>query len=105
MKPTIAKIAIAVAVALLLTAGLHALSQPNLGGGGGFGGGGPMMMGPGGPPPFGGPPGGPTPVVVVSDGVVYVACDGKLIAFEAKTLKKLAEATYWERPQPPDQNQ
>jgi hypothetical protein len=48
------------------------------------------------------PPPTPTPVVVLGDGVVYVACDGKLIAFEAKTLRKLAEATYWERPARPE---
>jgi len=60
------------------------------------------MMGPHGPgfgPP---PPPTPTPVVVLGDGVVYVACDGKLMAFEAKTLKKLGEATYWERPARPE---
>jgi outer membrane protein assembly factor BamB len=51
------------------------------------------MMGPMGAPP--------SPVVVIGDGVVYVAFDGKITAFEAKTLKKLAEATYWERPEPP----
>ena len=29
-----------------------------------------------------------------------VACDGKLTAYEAKTLEVLGEAIYWERPQP-----
>ena len=44
----------------------------------------------------------PPPVtVVVSDGAVYVAADGKLIAFEAKTLKKLAEAKIGDRQAPP----
>jgi outer membrane protein assembly factor BamB len=55
-----------------------------------------MMMMPGWPPA-------PTPVVVVADGVVYVACDGVLTAFEAKTLKPLGSATYWTRPEPPQQ--
>lgn len=41
----------------------------------------------------------PVAVVVVADGVVYVACDGRLTAFDAKTLKKLGQATYW-RPRP-----
>jgi hypothetical protein len=52
------------------------------------------MMGPG----MGMPPTPPQPVVVVADGVVYVAFDGKIMAFEAKTLHKLSEATYSERP-------
>ena len=51
----------------------------------------PMMMG----PPT------PTPVVVVADGIVYVACDGVLTSFDAKTLEKIATAVYWKRPQPP----
>lgn len=41
-------------------------------------------------------PSAPTPVMLVVDGVLYIACDGKVFAFEAKTLKKLAEATYLE---------
>ena len=40
----------------------------------------------------------PTPVMLVADGVLYIACDGKVTAFELKTLNKLAQATYWERP-------
>jgi hypothetical protein len=39
--------------------------------------------------------------MLAADGVLYVACDGKLTAFEAKTLKKLTEATYAE-PRPHD---
>jgi len=38
--------------------------------------------------------------MLVADGVVYVACDGRLMAFEAKTLKKLGEAIYWRAPAP-----
>jgi hypothetical protein len=34
--------------------------------------------------------------MVVADGVVYVACAGKLSAYEAKTLRKLGETTYLE---------
>jgi len=52
----------------------------------------PLGMGPGGP--MGGPPPAAQAVVVVADGVVYVAAEGKIIAYEAKTLRKLAEATY-----------
>jgi len=98
MKSTLAKTAMGIALVLIVITALQVLAQPRPGGappaggapGGGFPG---MMMGPGWPPA-------PTPVVVVSDGVVYVACDGKLMAFEAKTLKVLGEATYWERPAP-----
>jgi hypothetical protein len=49
-------------------------------------------------------PGGPlavapaSPTVVVADGVVYVAGAGKIVAFEAKTLRKLATAVYEEPP-------
>ncbi len=52
------------------------------------------------------------PVVVVAEGVVYVAFEGRIVAFEAKTLQKLSEATYaaprgprrgmMGGPQPPD---
>jgi hypothetical protein len=38
----------------------------------------------------------PQPVVVVADGVVYVAFEGRIMAFEAKTLHKLSEANYAE---------
>ena len=51
-----------------------------------------MMGGPMGPPP------GPPMQMVAADGALYVACDGKVIALEAKTLKKLAEVTVSERP-------
>lgn len=65
--------------------------------------GGPMMGGMMGGPMMGmmGPPMTPSVTVVVADGVVYVACDGELFAFEATTLRKLGQATYWERPRPP----
>lgn len=43
----------------------------------------------------------PQTVMVVANGIVYVACDGTLTAFDAKTLEKIASAVYWERPQPP----
>jgi hypothetical protein len=101
MKGMIVKVTAVVVVGILVVAVLHAVAQPGVGpddqGG---------IMGPGGPGmgPMG-PPGGPTPVVLVSDGVVYVACDGKLMAFEARTLRKLSEATYWERPAPPGQQE
>ena len=94
MRSTLAKTALVLAVGLLVVAVWHVAAQPQ----GGFPGG-PM---PGGPPPMMGPMGAPpSPVVVIGDGVVYVAFDGKITAFEAKTLRKLAEATYWERPEPP----
>ncbi len=41
------------------------------------------------------------PVMVVADGIVYVAFEGKLTAFNAKTLEKIAEATYWKPPKAP----
>ena len=70
---------------------------PGAGGPGRPGGGpmgpGPRMGGPKGPPP---PPPSPPTTMLAADGVLYVACDGKLTAFEAKTLKKLTEATYAE---------
>lgn len=66
-----------------------------------------MGMGMGmGMPPFGGQgmmglamrPSVP-PVMMVVDGIVYIAFEGKLTAFDAKTLERIAEATYWERPE------
>ena len=70
---------------------------PGAPGPGQFGPGGPGGL-PAGPPPPMQPGGGPAVTVVVAEGVVYVACDGKLIAYEANTLRKLGEATYWEAP-------
>jgi len=99
MKSRLAMVAAGVILALIVLAALHVLAQPGPGGGpgGGFGGGGfPGMMMPGWPPA-------PTPVVVAADGVVYVACDGVLTAFEAKTLKPLGSVTYWTRPEAPQQ--
>lgn len=52
-----------------------------------------MPGGMGGPPPMMRPP---SATLMAADGVVYVACEGKLTAYEAKTLRKLAETTYWE---------
>jgi len=99
MKSRLVMVAVGLAVGLIVLAALHVVAQPGPGGGAGggpFGGGGfgGMMMMPGWPPA-------PTPVVVVADGVVYVACDGVLTAFEAKTLQPLGSATYWTRPEPP----
>ena len=96
MKSRPALVAVGLAVGLILLAALHVVAQPGPGGGapgGGFPG---MMMMPGWPPA-------PTPVVLVDDGVVYVACDGVLTAFEAKTLKPLGSAVYWTRPEAPEQ--
>ena len=99
MKLKLTAVACLVLVALGVAL-LPALSQdegppfPGPPGQGGPGGpGGPMMMF----PPMG-PPGGGQVAMVVADGVVYVAAEGKVFAFEAKTLKKLAEATYAPRP-------
>ena len=39
--------------------------------------------------------------MMVVDGVVYVACNGVLTAYEAKTLKQLGQATFWTAPQMP----
>jgi hypothetical protein len=46
----------------------------------------------------------PTPVMLVAEGVLYIACDGKVTAFDAKTLKKIGDAMYWERPKQDRQN-
>ena len=102
MKSRFVQVAVAIALVLAVAGAWHVIAQPAPGGGppggGGFGGGGfgGMMMMPGWPPA-------PTPVVVVDDGVVYVACDGNLTAFEAKTLKPLGSAVYWQRPEQPQQ--
>ena len=100
-----------IVVSLVLLASV-ALAQPQPGGP------------PPGPPPEGGPEmgmdnpmaefmglgmlgglfgggGQPQPVMLVADGIIYVACDGTLTAFDAKTLGKIATAVYWERPRPP----
>jgi hypothetical protein len=98
---TRAAIAVVLVCVACITAGfaLHpAFSQQEGGppmppGGPGMGGG-PM----GGPP---GPPPAPPVQMLAADGALYVACDGKVTAYEAKTLKKLAEATYSERKNPP----
>ena len=37
----------------------------------------------------------------IADGVVYVACQGTLTAYEAQTLKQLGQATFWTPPEPP----
>jgi len=100
MKSRLVMVAVGLAIGLILVAAWHVVAQPGPGGGAGggpFGGGGfgGMMM-------AGWPPA-PTPVVLVDDGVVYVACDGVLTAFEAKTLKPLGSAVYWTRPEPPQQ--
>ena len=93
MKRSLVWTAAAIAALLVVTTVWHALAQPAQGGGppgaGGFGG---MMM-------AGWPPA-PTPVMVATEGIIYVACDGKLIAYDAKTLKPLGEAVYWERAEP-----
>ena len=81
-------------IALLPTLG-QADGGPPMAGGPGMGG--PGMGGPMGPPPSA------TVQMIAADGVIYAACDGKVIALEAKTLKQLAEATVSERPQPPAQ--
>jgi len=100
VKKTSLLVVTAVLILAALTA-VPAFCQPGQGGGqrGGRG-----QMGPGGPPGMGmqmqlPPP--PQTTMVVADGVLYIACDGKVTAFEAKTLNKLAEATYLERPAPP----
>lgn len=60
------------------------------------------MAGPPAPPPGLGPTAPAAAAVVVADGVVYVAEAGKLMAFEARTLKPLAEATLAARPGGPE---
>ncbi len=88
MSKTILIAALVICVVAVAAILVPALCQPG-GGPPGQGGGGNFDMG--GPPP---PPMMGAAAVAVGDGVVYVASDGKLTAFEAKTLKKLTEATY-----------
>ena len=98
MKLKLAVIAclVLVAVGVALLPALSQQEGPPFNGQAGQGGG--MMGGPMGMPP--GPPPGMTPAaMVVADGTVYVAAEGKVFAFEAKSLKKLAEVTYSTRPQ------
>jgi len=40
----------------------------------------------------------PSPALTTADGVVYVASEGTLSAFEARTLKKLGEVKYYKHP-------
>jgi len=99
LRTTLVRTALVLALLLVVATVWHVAAQPQVGppqgGMGPFPGGPPMM------PMMGFMMPAPVPVVVVGDGVVYVACDGKLTSFDAKTLEKLAEATYWERPEPP----
>ena len=102
MRSRLLKLSAGIIVLLMLIAALHVLAQPAPGGrppgqGQGFGGGG-MGMGMGMMP--GWPPA-PTPVMTVADGILYLACDGKLTAYDAKTLEVLGEAIYWQREAPP----
>ena len=84
-----------VAVGIALLPALSQQAGPPFNGQAGQGGPG---MGGFGPPP--GPPPGMAPVAMaVADGTVYVAAEGKVFAFEAKSLKKLAEVTYSTMPQ------
>ncbi len=96
MTRTLAGIAVAFMLVLTVAAVLQAVAQPGAQFGafdGGMGG-----------PPMGPPPGGGSaPAVVAYDGEIYVAYEGTLTAFEAKTLEQVAQATYWERPEPPAQ--
>jgi hypothetical protein len=96
MRTRFALTTASIAVLLVIATAWCALAQPAPGGmpmgapgafGGGFQG---MMMASGWPPA-------PTPVVVAADGIVYLACDGVLTAYDGKTLKVLAEVVYWER--------
>lgn len=59
-----------------------------------------FMMGPG-MGMMGQGPGAPTVTMLVVEGVLYLACDGKLTAYDAKTLKVLAQVTYWQPQVPP----
>jgi hypothetical protein len=52
----------------------------------------PMMMG-----GMGRTPAAVPPVMLINDGIIYIAYDGKLSAFDAKTLERIGEAIYWER--------
>ena len=85
-----------VVLCALMVLAWPAMAQPGPppGGPGGFGGPGMMMP----MPPM---PMSPPVTMMIADGVVYVACNGVLTAYEAKTLKQLGQATYWQAPPPP----
>lgn len=91
-KTKLTWVAVAVVVLLVGVAVLPALCQPQ---GGPPGGQGMDGMPPGPPPGMGGA------ALAVADGIVYVASDGKLMAFDAKSLKKLGEAQYGNAMQEP----
>lgn len=78
-----------VVATVLLAAAIGAWAQAPGGQGGQGGQGGPGMAQRLPPPP--------SVAMTASEGTVYVAVDGKLLAFEAKTLKKLAEVQLAER--------
>ena len=92
MRRNIVKTSIGVAVALVIITAVAVLAQPDPG----------TLPAAPGPWMMAGWPPAPATVVVVADGIVYVACDGTLTALDAKTLKKVGEAVYWERPEFPE---
>ena len=83
---------VALVVALAMLA-LPATAQPGPppGGQGGFGGPGmgPGMGGPMGPPPM---PMSPPVTMMIADGVVYVACNGTLTAYQSQDAEEQARA-------------
>jgi len=97
---------VGVAVVMLVLAAAAGSCQPGVPGQGmgGQQGQGMGQLGVGGPG-FGMPAMAPTVQMVVADGVLYVACEGQVMAFDAKTLEKLAEATYWHPPARPARNE
>lgn len=87
MNSRVLKVLAVAVVVLVLATAWQVFAQPAPGGQqGGFGG----MMGAGWQFV-------PQAVVVAGDGVVYVACDGTLVAYDAKTLQPLAQTVYWQR--------
>jgi hypothetical protein len=110
MKHTV-HFAVAVLTLALVAFAVPAFSQPGIPGGADRGLGPGPQAGPAAGAPLGpgagmGPgarmgalPAPAAPVVVVAGKLVYVAFAGKIMAFEAGTLKKVAEATYVELPE------
>lgn len=87
MNSRVTKVLAAAVVILVLATAWQVFAQPAPGGPpGGFGG----MMGPGWQLV-------PQAVVVVGEGLVYVACDGTLTAYDAKTLQIASQTRYWQR--------
>jgi hypothetical protein len=85
-------------VTMLVVAAVPGMCQPGGQGGGRMGAQGGNTGGPGMGPGMMMAPMAPQATMVVAEGVLYVACEGKITAYDARSLEKIAEVTYWEPP-------